>query len=58
MKKVSKWNVSEVFMVMDEVGDYEVRYGNPQLHTDSGKCSQNYLTSYAFQNGYIVDDCI
>jgi hypothetical protein len=26
-----------VFMVMDEVGDYEVRYGNPQLYTDSGK---------------------
>merc|ERR1719456_1054541 len=26
-----------VYMVMDEVGDYEVRYGNPNLKTTAGK---------------------
>jgi hypothetical protein len=26
-----------VFMVMDEVGDYEIRYGNPNLKTTTGK---------------------
>jgi hypothetical protein len=27
----------QVFMVMDEIGDYEIRYGNPNLKTSEGK---------------------
>ena len=30
-----------VYMVMDQVGDYEVRYGNPNLKTVEGKSSQS-----------------
>ena len=30
-----------VYMVMDQVGDYEVRYGNPNLKTADGKSSQS-----------------
>ena len=48
---------SQVFMVLDRDGDYEVRYGNPFLKTSTGKWISFEFKKHQIRVGDPWTDC-